>query len=1084
MNHKIENIQMQELDNKNSISDDTPGALPSSQSDTKAHHGSAYRKSQSLPPSKLDARHVDALRLSRRVEALKLLDRTIMSARRLGDPDLLQEGAILAWNLGLPLIQPHLRKHVHRVFNLAAQVLHEISSPLTELRAMLHLEVAKCELSSDFLAKAASHVKDSIRQDYGEIEVDRVTAPEMTTDEHPYFPSPLQPTPEDVAKAASMNSELRKLDRFTYPMHRKLELRTSIYSEPDNAEEKALLQLEQAKEVSDVGLQKTLLKKSAALLELPSGSSSNPSQGTPTLESVTDPTDPLSIGEGEAMTAPSLSTKSQTSLWFEIVEMAWSLRDVDLVKRAVIPILSNVWSIERHREFVVMQVKAHFVLSESLVEDLKLTPVPPLPILRNSDDAENDADEPSSSSRRLDPRALGIPCERDSLLAPPAAFADKVDKLKIQTINSISCGIQRATKLGPSASYLVESGAVLLWNFHIHIFRAQAYGNVLPSLTAALSIAHSALIATESTDCALLASLSEALAFSAESSGDLNLAEKWCIDCIPRGRSMQVKRLVEILARLRYSRGSKDFAPPVDAKSGQKVNPLFNASASCVAIGVSASKGDSTLPERASLLSSAVSELTKYRDDKLASPSTSSTISTTREEDEEKLEYETELWVRLANESLSQQLLRQAQSCCSYACEQMPAQPELRKRIPPNAWRWFSCAENIWGRAIAAMVNEEGQDRSLQDELRRAALKRLVVAARHGGRARKPDLVLNAAQHLWNVALPLSTSTISRKQIFPFVKQALLELSHAGVQSKPEFRISMYILLFECYADVEDWNGGLDAVNEAFSHIPASFQRPLWQRRVVFMSKLGKGVLDGMQKMKESDPVLQARVWAILARAASSTKQQMSAYIQAIDSLDGRFERLEYCIEMAEWMVQTGLSKKDSNDVLMAAVDSFMAVEESNFPQLEDSEYNDDDYDSDGADRGDDASVRSSFESRGQLGTSLSYNRDPAPGSAGMIIAPNTADTIPNARQPSATPSSVRSNLRRSISQKSVRSVASSHASNNSATTNNDDSKLSASPDYLDGELDQTFPAPLYFIFAGLSIHFFICNASSHTHTA
>ena len=752
------------------------------------------------------------------------------------------------------------------------------------------------------------------------------------------------------------------------------------------------------------------------------------------------------------MEAPPQSVKSQTSLWSEIVEMAWTLRHTQLVKRAVVPILSNVWSKERNREFIVMQVKAQFTLAEALVEELKLTAVPPLPSVAS----DNESGDPPPTSKRPDPRALGIPCERDSLLAPPAAFADKVDALKNQTISAIECGIRRAVKLGPTAFYLVESGAVLLWNFHIHIFRTQAYGNVLPSLQEALATAHSALIETTSKDAPLLASISEALALSSEASGDLNAAEKWCTDCIPFGRPMQVKRLVEILARIKFSRGSKDVAPPVDTKSGQKPNLLFNVSATCVAISSAAKKGESTLAERTSLLSSAYTELSNFRDARRASADSGDSAPSTREDDEEGVEYEAELWVRLAEESLSQGLLRQAQACCSFSTEQLPPQPEMRKRVPVNTWRWFSCSENIWGRAIAAMVNEEGQDRPLQDELRRAALKHLVTAARHGGRARKPDLILNAALHLWNIALPLTSSTISRKQIFPFVKHALSELSQASVTSNPEFRANLYILLFECYADAEDWNGGLAAVNEAFLTIPPTFQRPLWQRRVVFMSKLGKGVLDGMQKMKESDPVLQARIWSVLARAASSTKQQMSAYIQAVNSLDGKFERLEYCIEMAEWMIQTGLSKKDSNDVLMAVVDSFMAVEEASFPELLGSEdnlgYNSDDEDVATNDGDENASVRSGFASRGHLGTShtnnpLSRQSSRASMVGGDANAPGTAATsAPGSRNPSL-PGTANSNMRNSISQRSVRSAK----SNASATTNNDmSSKGASAPEALE----------------------------------
>jgi len=108
---------------------------------------------------------------------------------------------------------------VHRVFTLAAQVLSEISSPLVRLRAMvseqpltlvgftlktnehlplaqLHFEVAKCELSSDFLAKASKHVTDCINQDYGEIDEKRVIEPEKTLDEPEFFPVVREPTLE------------------------------------------------------------------------------------------------------------------------------------------------------------------------------------------------------------------------------------------------------------------------------------------------------------------------------------------------------------------------------------------------------------------------------------------------------------------------------------------------------------------------------------------------------------------------------------------------------------------------------------------------------------------------------------------------------------------------------------------------------------------------------------------------------------------------------------------------------------------------------------------------------------------------
>jgi hypothetical protein len=55
------------------------------------------------------------------------------------------------------------------------------------------------------------------------------------------------------------------------------------------------------------------------------------------------------------------------------------------------------------------------LLVRRLVESLKLMTPPPLPTTSNDDDEE----EAVHTSKRPDPRALGIPCSRGSLLSPP-----------------------------------------------------------------------------------------------------------------------------------------------------------------------------------------------------------------------------------------------------------------------------------------------------------------------------------------------------------------------------------------------------------------------------------------------------------------------------------------------------------------------------------------------------------------------------------------------------------------------------------------------------------------------------------------
>ncbi|CAN0555589.1 unnamed protein product, partial [Ectocarpus sp. 12 AP-2014] len=102
------------------------------------------------------------------------------------------------------------------------------------------------------------------------------------------------------------------------------------------------------------------------------------------------------------------------------------------------------------------------------------------------------------------------------------------------------------------------------------------------------------------------------------------------------------------------------------------------------------------------------------------------------------------------------------------------------------------------------------------------------------------------------------------------------------------WRLQLYVLLFECYSDRSEWKQGLAAVTDSLRCVPPDFQRPLWQWRVVFLSRLGITSLDGLAKTKESDKVLQGKSWCTLARSASDPKQQLSAYLKALESLGER----------------------------------------------------------------------------------------------------------------------------------------------------------------------------------------------------
>jgi hypothetical protein len=273
---------------------------------------------------KLPTKRLDALRLKQHVEALKVLERALMACERLtenieqeaketgvsdrfdpGAVPLATEGCILVWNIAKPLLQTHLRKHVHRALGLSAQFLATVGSPLQKLRVMLHYELARCEIATDFLAKAAEHFAAARLCDYGYIDKTEAmpqprsdglmqdlvkelgnaklhleeegkgvneamqTVADVRSDEVEDLngEGKVSGTGNKVAVDMDENERRRYLDRAILPAEDKLNLKKSIYEEPEKSEEKALLLIEQAKEVTSAQLQQTLLAQAASLLQ-------------------------------------------------------------------------------------------------------------------------------------------------------------------------------------------------------------------------------------------------------------------------------------------------------------------------------------------------------------------------------------------------------------------------------------------------------------------------------------------------------------------------------------------------------------------------------------------------------------------------------------------------------------------------------------------------------------------------------------------------------------------------------------------------------------------------------------------------
>ena len=198
-----------------------------------------------------------------------------------------------------------------------------------------------------------------------------------------------------------------------------------------------------------------------------------------------------------------------------------------------------------------------------------------------------------------------------------------------------------------------------------------------------------------------------------------------------------------------------------------------------------------------------------------------------------------------------------------------------------------SVCERFFALAVAAIIQPTGQDLSLQNELRFVALDHFSLACDNAIRANNESLVVDAAVNAWNISMPLIDNAALRERLHPIQRRLIDNLikcrGAATVAAVDKLRQQFFLAMIEGFANVFDWDSALKTVLEAFSYVSGALQKPLWQWRVITLSKKGKNVLDGIQKLKEGDPSLQAQVYGILARASSNPQQQLESYMKAIE---------------------------------------------------------------------------------------------------------------------------------------------------------------------------------------------------------
>jgi hypothetical protein len=268
---------------------------------------------------------------------------------------------------------------------------------------------------------------------------------------------------------------------------------------------------------------------------------------------------------------------------------------------------------------------------------------------------------------------------------------------------------------------------------------------------------------------------------------------------------------------------------------------------------------------------------------------------------------------------------------------------------PSVSLRSFSIAQSVIGQNLVYLINPEQHTKTSQNQIRLRALHHLNLAAYFAqlcisrAKAEKQptseilqtaELVLEASRQAWNTSFSFFNDAAMRDPIrkyfrrFVSIVNHVIELTGGNVNSfEASFRIQMYCLDLQCYVDKEDWKAGYAASHKALKMLPPSLGADIWKFRVGFMNKLGMNVRVGVTQMKDKNPQVRAKIWKSLAISSPNRADQFDFYQEALDAVENPLDKVEYLIDIAEWLFVNKLDIKDCEDYLFSALDILGVLE-------------------------------------------------------------------------------------------------------------------------------------------------------------
>eukprot|EP00929_Paragymnodinium_shiwhaense_P112627 TRINITY_DN80895_c0_g1_i1.p1 TRINITY_DN80895_c0_g1~~TRINITY_DN80895_c0_g1_i1.p1 ORF type:complete len:2851 (+),score=920.78 TRINITY_DN80895_c0_g1_i1:84-8555(+) len=936
-----------------------------------------------LTPEQQSKREVDA-----RTQAVKLCEQCMMAARRLDEPDLVEDAAVVMTRLGRELMCDEHRLRIHRSLHKCAELLEEIQSVrLAQLRVQVHFEVVRCEVAADLLTKGQAEMVRAKAIDYTAVDAELSDASKAyLADEDPIS------TRRDRDPA----SFVRYFEPIMEEDGRLLHWKTNLYEEATDVVDTVMLMLDQVQRQSSAkaSLAVDLLQQGYVKLkaELEDVEGDRLEQRSTTF--VPPPRHVTASGRMGLLPYQAPAQVSPDGPASAEITLAGAAAPVAIYDRR--PRSEREAALERVKRIVTIMCKigreaykrgeTKFVMDvlDRAVEAEKAVPFGPPPV--EVDGALLIVEAAYTKALCLNKQLLeyGVTNGMDDTIEPevdPEAAAQEADKLKAaasghvgfdeetefedeelsaedkamcaekkrEMIKSLLYGLQKACEF--KQWWMVANGLAHWWNLHLEYVELShddkgLLNRCLEEYRTGLQEIQKYLVGdSQLPNADLEHSLAARLLLAhievSVVQGDLAVLETEQLLLVKRlgaaERKLVMARVAELckaaekplpeLARLRPERleaqgaadpkgkpakGAKDAPPPVTDKTDLAGNEAeIMLSLTSVPYDLDPTNAKKNVDRAVELLSGWAP----------------------KEEDEGMLTLWVEMWTRLGRQCLCEKMNPDIGRKYALMCgikglgEVDAAKPKYASK---ERLQWRGACHALCGEVFRLLVDPQKQEKESLLKLRSMAVRQFERCCEYAWETKNPKLAIFGAQSLWNVGLPLLQSMQTRKLLIEPLQKATRALGAVKYKEDPFFFVGLYVALFDCHSDTDNWDAVHQMLNEAFPCMPSEGHRRLWSLRMLALSRQGKNVVVAMGKMKETRAKAEASIWMVLAHNSAKLLDQLDAYTNAIQLLQTheQWEVVEVRMEFADWLLRNGFGLGIAREQLQTAADMLMDIEE------------------------------------------------------------------------------------------------------------------------------------------------------------